>query len=172
MFNQSNNAELLSGKNPKNNQAKNIDDYGVKHNSMLYLSGTIPVTIRRSDGTTFIIDADPSQPCHAMKETITETLQGEGIKTTPEDQTLIFKNVELNDKRDPKSYGIPTEPVETCVVDLKFGFPIIVVQPHGKDIVLDVDENDAILSVKQRLEQKTMPSAPVKAQTLTFKNKI
>ena len=44
------------------------------------------------------------------------------------------------------------------------------VQPHGKDNVLDVDENDTILLVKQRLQHKTMPSVPNKTQTLTFKN--
>ena len=169
LFNQINNIELLAGNNGNGN--KTIDDYDIKNNSILYLSGTIPVTIRKSDGTTFIIDVDPSQPCRIMKETISKKLGEKGINAKPQDQTLIFKSIELNDNKDPKSYGIPTEPVESRIVDLKIGFPIIVVQPHGKDIILDVDENDSILSVKQRLEYKTMPSVPVKAQTLTFKNK-
>jgi len=158
LYNKAGDVELVEGASKQ----QTIADFGVVANSELYLGGTIPVKIRKTDGSIFTVNVDPTKPCSSIKQLIQEK-DGMPVKQ----QTLYFRNTELNDTRPVKSYNIK----KNDIIDLKQTFPITIHQPHGQPIVLQVSPDDTVQSIKQRVEDKTSPTIPVKAQTLSFKNK-
>eukprot|EP00488_Nonionellina_sp_1-RS-2012_P001049 TRINITY_DN1668_c0_g1_i1.p1 TRINITY_DN1668_c0_g1~~TRINITY_DN1668_c0_g1_i1.p1 ORF type:complete len:204 (-),score=84.01 TRINITY_DN1668_c0_g1_i1:385-996(-) len=132
-------------------------------NSVLYLGGTIPVRIRKPDGSITRLDIDPNDATKVMKEMISEK---EGIPI--KQQTLYFNNCELADKRASKHYGI----CANDIIDLKLTYPIFIEKPDKTRIKLDVSPTDNVRSIKERVEDKTHPSIPVAAQTLTFRKTV
>eukprot|EP01084_Bolivina_argentea_P284012 486596_1 len=156
LYNRENDEELADN-------ARTLTKYGIVANSYLYLGGTIPVRIRKPDGSITRLDIDPNDPSKVMKQ-----LMNKKEKIPINQQTLYFNNVELSDSRPSKHYGIRANDV----IDLALTYPIFVQKPDKSRIQLNVSPSDSVFSIKERVEGKTHPSIPVAAQTLTFKSAV
>merc|ERR1712048_482003 len=141
------------------NENLNLEDNGIGHGDILDLE-PMHLTVRKPDGSTFPIDADPTDTIQDLKENIEAT---SGIPKRhqrlchgkspldDEDATLTGCGVRNNDTLD-------LEPMQ-----------IHAIISNGRKTVLTVDPDDTIEDIKQRLEDEI--KTPVDIQEVEFQDK-
>merc|ERR1712154_24894 len=115
------------------------------------------------DGTITNLEIDPNDPTKKMKEMIQEK-----DKIPVRQQALFYNKEKLSDNKPAKYYNIK----KNDIIDLRHTFPIFVEKPDKTRVKLDVSPEDNILSIRKKIEDKTMPSIPINAQILTYKNSV
>ena len=133
-----------------------LAEHSIQHGCTLEL-GDMKLYIINKDGREFTLDTEPTYTIDDVKSKITqqELIPKDSIALACEGQPLLDENMSLRD------YGIPHESILQIIQ-----MQIHILTPSGKNISLDVDPEDKILEIKERIAAKT--NIPRDEQRLLF----
>lgn len=138
---------LKFGSTPLTEDANTLDDYGIKHKSVVELL-PMEIKVRTPDGTLYPIAVTPEDTVADLKKKVEKETD-----TPVPDQVLSFEGEELDDKPTLDDYDIN----HGDIVDLG-GMEIFVKHPSGWTIPLKVSPSDTLDSIKDRVsEEKDIP---------------
>jgi len=149
---------LKFGSTPLTEDSNTLDDYGIKHKSVVELQ-PMEIKVRTPDGKLIPIAIAPEDTVADLKKKVEKE-----TGTPVPDQVLNFEGDELDDKPTLEDYDIN----HGDIVDLE-GMEIFVKHPSGWTIPLKVTPSDTIDDIKDRVAQEK--DLPKEQQRLSFDGK-
>jgi len=128
---------------PLTEDTNTLDDYGIKHKSVVELL-PMEIKVRTPDGQLHPIAITPEETVADLKKKVEEE-----TGTPVPDQVLKFEGEELDDKPTLDDYDI----THGDIVDLE-GMEIFVKHPSGWTVPLKVSTSDTLDSIKERVSQE------------------